>query len=476
MKPLFLNPPTFEDFDGGAGARYQASREVTSFWYPTWLCYPAGMIEGSRVVDAPVQRLTLEECLKIALDYDMVVMYTSTPTLAIDVETARRIKAQKPATITVLTGPHVSILPEESLRFADGAVDIVCRGEFDYSTKELCEGMAWDKVDGISFLKEGKAVHTPDRPPIQDLDALPFASQVYMRDLPVNEYIIPHFKHPYISIYSSRGCPSKCIYCLWPQTFSGRTMRVRSPENVYQEVKWIVDNIPGIKEISFDDDTFTANREHARAVAEKIKPLGISWTINARANCDYETLRIMREAGLRHVVVGFESGNEQILKNIKKGVTKPQAIEFTRNCKKLGISIHGAFIMGLPGETRETIRETIEYAKFLDLNSIQVSLASPYPGTEFYDLCKQEGWITSDTFLDETGHQACVINYPHLSNKEIFDAVELFYDKFYFRPKYILRSIGRMIVNGEERRKLLKEGKQYLEYMRKRKQAGEGCK
>ncbi|ABQ27135.1 hopanoid biosynthesis associated radical SAM protein HpnJ [Geotalea uraniireducens] len=476
MKPLFLNPPTFEDFDGGAGARYQASREVTSFWYPTWLCYPAGMIEGSRVVDAPVQRLTLEECLKIALDYDMVVMYTSTPTLAIDVETARRIKAQKPATITVLTGPHVSILPEESLRFADGAVDIVCRGEFDYSTKELCEGKAWDTVDGISFLKDGKAVHTPDRPPIQDLDALPFASQVYMRDLPVNEYIIPHFKHPYISIYSSRGCPSKCIYCLWPQTFSGRTMRVRSAENVYQEVKWIVDNIPGVKEISFDDDTFTANREHARAVAEKIKPLGISWTINARANCDYETLRIMREAGLRHVVVGFESGNEQILKNIKKGVTKAQAIEFVRNCKKLGLSVHGAFIMGLPGETRETIRETIEYAKFLDLNSIQVSLASPYPGTEFYDLCKQEGWITSDTFLDETGHQACVINYPHLSNKEIFDAVELFYDKFYFRPKYILRSIGRMIVNGEERRKLLKEGKQYLEYMRKRKQASEGCK
>ena len=475
MKPLFLNPPTFEDFDGGAGARYQASREVTSFWYPTWLCYPAGMIPGSRVVDAPVQRLTLDECLQIALEYDMVVMYTSTPTLAIDVETARRIKAQKPATITVLTGPHVSILPEESLQFADGVVDIVCRGEFDYSTKELCEGKDWSAVDGISFLRDGKVVSTPDRPPIQDLDALPFASQIYMRDLPVNEYIIPHFKHPYVSIYSSRGCPSKCIYCLWPQTFSGRTMRVRSAENVYQEVKWIVENIPGVKEISFDDDTFTANREHARAVAEKIKPLGISWTINARANCDYETLRIMREAGLRHVVVGFESGNEQILKNIKKGVTKAQAIEFTRNCKKLGISIHGAFIMGLPGETRETIRETIEYAKCLDLNSIQASLASPYPGTEFYDLCKQEGWITSDTFLDDTGHQTCVINYPHLSNKEIFDAVELFYNKFYFRPKYILRSIGRMIVDSAERRKLLKEGKQYLEYMRKRKQASAGC-
>uniref|UniRef100_A0A831XLN1 Hopanoid biosynthesis associated radical SAM protein HpnJ n=1 Tax=Geobacter metallireducens TaxID=28232 RepID=A0A831XLN1_GEOME len=473
MKPLFLNPPTYEDFDGGAGARYQASREVTSFWYPTWLCFPAGMIAGSRVVDAPVQRFTLDDCLAIARDFDMVVMYTSTPTLALDIATARRIKEQKPATITVLTGPHVSVLSEETLRQGEGVVDIVCRGEFDYTTKELCEGREWEKVDGISFWREGKIHHTPDRPPIQDLDALPFVAPVYKRDLPIAEYVIPHFKNPYVSIYSSRGCPSKCIYCLWPQTFSGRAMRTRSPQNVYEEVKWIVDNIPEMRELSFDDDTFTADRRHAREVAARLKPLGISWTINARANCDYETLKVMREAGLRHVVVGYETGNEQILKNIKKGVTKEQAVEFTRNCKKLGLSVHGAFIMGLPGETRETIRETIEFAKALDLDSIQASLASPYPGTEFWDLCKAEGWIASDAYIDDTGHQMCVINYPHLSNREIFDAVELFYNKFYFRPRYIGRSIMKMIVDGEERRKLLKEGKQYLEYMRKRKAAGE---
>ncbi|WP_298432706.1 hopanoid biosynthesis associated radical SAM protein HpnJ [Geobacter sp.] len=475
MKPLFLNPPTYEDFDGGAGARYQASREVTSFWYPTWLCFPAGMIPGSRVVDAPVQRLDLDACLAIAKDFDMVVMYTSTPTLALDIETARRIKAQKPATVTVLTGPHVTVLPEESLRKGEGVIDVVCRGEFDYSTRELCEGREWERVNGISYWKEGKIQHTPDRAPIQDLDALPFVAPVYKRDLPIAEYVIPHFKNPYVSIYSSRGCPSKCIYCLWPQTFSGRAMRTRSPQNVYDEVKWIVDNIPEMRELSFDDDTFTADRKHAREVAAKLKPLGISWTINARANCDYETLKIMREAGLRHVVVGFESGNEQILQNIKKGVTKQQAIEFARNCKKLGLSVHGAFIMGLPGETRETIRETIEFAKALDINSIQASLASPYPGTEFWDLCRKEGWIASESYIDDTGHQMCVINYPHLSNKEIFDAVELFYDKFYFRPKYIARSIMKMIVDGEERRKLLKEGKQYLEYMKKRKAAGGGC-
>jgi len=475
MKPLFLNPPTFEDFDGGAGARYQASREVTSFWYPTWLCFPAGMIEGSRVVDAPVQKLTLEDCLTIAKEFDLVVMYTSTPTLQIDIETARRIKEVKPDIITVLTGPHVSVLPDESLRAGKGSIDIVCRGEFDYSTKELCEGREWEQIDGISFLKKGQVVNTPDRPPIQDLDALPFVAPIYKRDLPIAEYVIPHFKNPYVSIYSSRGCPSRCIYCLWPQTFSGRTMRVRSPQNVYEEIKWIVDNIPEMRELSFDDDTFTADRKHACDIARLIKPLGISWTINARANTDYETLKTLRECGLRHVVVGFESGNDQILKNIKKGVTKAQALQFSKDCKKLGLSIHGAFIMGLPGESKETVCETIKFAKAMDLNSIQASLASPYPGTEFYDLCKQQGWISSNDFLDESGHQKCIVNYPDYSNTEIFNSVEEFYNKFYFRPKYIARSIGRMIIDGDERKKLLREGKQYLQYMRKRKESCSDC-
>ena len=468
MKPLFLNPPSYEDFDGGAGARYQASREVTSFWYPTWLCYPAGMIAGSKVLDAPVQRLDLAACLAIAKDYDMVVIYTSTATLFLDIATAKAIKSERENIVTVLVGPHVSTLPDESLRQAEGAVDIICRGEFDYAIKELCAGGDWEQVAGISFKRGAAIIHTPDRPLIKNLDGLPFASQVYRRDLPMNEYVIPHFLHPYVSIYSSRGCPSRCIYCLWPQTFSGRTMRCRSPQNVYEEVKWIIENIPQTKEISFDDDTFTADINHARGVAKLLKPLGISWTINARANCDYETLQIMRESGLRHVVVGYESGNDTILKNIRKGITKERARRFTKDCQKLGLSIHGAFIMGLPGESRATITETIEFAKRLDLNSIQASLASPYPGTEFYDLCVANSWIASDSFLDASGHQNCTVSYPGLGSAEIFNSVEEFYNRFYFRPRYILRSIGRMIMDSGERKKLLREGKQYLAYMKKR--------
>ena len=472
MKPLFLNPPTFEDFDGGAGARYPASREVTSFWFPTWLCYPAGMIEGSRVVDAPVQRLSLEDCLQIARDYDMVVIYTSTPTLAIDLGTARRIKEQRPATVVVFTGPHVTVRAAETLEAAGGAVDVVCRGEFDLTVKELAEGRDWAAVDGISFGRDGAVRHTPDRALLTDLDALPFVSHVYLRDLPVREYIIPHFRHPYVTIHSGRGCPHRCTYCLWPQAFYGHALRARSAANVAEEVRWIQANLPFVRDIAFEDDTFSADRRHARAVAEAIGPLGVSWVINARADCDFETLRIMREAGLHHIIVGFESGDEQILKNIRKGVTLAQAEEFTRNCHRLGLSVHGCFVLGLPGESRETIRRTIEFAKRLEPDSMQVSIASPYPGTELYEQCRREGWLISERYVDETGHQLGVIAYPDLPSAEILAAVARFQKEFFFRPRYILRSLRKMATDGEERRKLLRAGREFLAYSRKRKKAG----
>jgi radical SAM superfamily enzyme YgiQ (UPF0313 family) len=198
----------------------------------------------------------------------------------------------------------------------------------------------------------------------------------------------------------------------------------------------------------------------------------MSWAINARANCDLETLRVMRDGGLHHVIVGYESGSDEILRNVQKGVTRERAVQFTKDCKSLGLTIHGCFIVGLPGETRETIRQTIDYAKTLDLDSIQVSLPSPYPGTEFYRQCVENGWLASDAYIDDTGHQMCVVSYPNLSSEEIFRAMAEFHRKFYFRPRYIARSVRKMIVDGEERRKLLKEGRQYFGYMRRRRQAG----
>ncbi len=152
---------------------------------------------------------------------------------------------------------------------------------------------------------------------------------------------------------------------------------------------------PGVKEFFFDDDTFTANLPRARDIARRLAPLGVTWSCNSRANLDYDTVRTFRDAGLRLLVVGYESGNEQILRNVKKGVTLDQMRRFTRACHQAGVSIHGTFILGLPVESRETIEQTIRFAQELDLFSVQVSLAAPYPGTELFEMARQNGWFAS---------------------------------------------------------------------------------
>jgi radical SAM superfamily enzyme YgiQ (UPF0313 family) len=183
---------------------------------------------------------------------------------------------------------------------------------------------------------------------------------------------------------------------------------------------------------------------------------------------DYETLKAMKEAGCRLLIVGYESGDQQILKNIKKGATIDMAERFTANCKKLGLLIHGDFIIGLPGETRQSIQKTIDFAKRLDTETIQVSIAHPYPGTEFFDYVKKNNLITIDSMTDETGHQLPNITYPGLDRGELVDAVERFYGEYYFRTRVIWRVVRKAIFNSSERKRLTKEAREYMALRAKR--------
>jgi radical SAM superfamily enzyme YgiQ (UPF0313 family) len=197
--------------------------------------------------------------------------------------------------------------------------------------------------------------------------------------------------------------------------------------------------------------------------------LGMTWSCNARANVNYETLKTMRDNGLRLLLVGYESGNQQILDNIKKGIRLEEAREFTRNCQKLGITIHGTFILGLPGETRETIRQTIEFAKEVDPFSMQVSLAAPYPGTELYRQAKENGWFSEDLDLvDNQGQQTAALQYDGLSRDEIFAALERFYKAYYFRPRPIARIVGEMLGDWGVMKRRLREGAEFLKFLRLR--------
>ncbi len=471
MKTLFLQAPSFDGFDGGAGSRYQARREIKSFWYPTWLAQPAALVPDSRLLDAPVDELSVEDTLKIAEGYDLVIIHTSTPSFPTDAKFAELLKARKPDVLVGLVGAKVAVDPEASLK-ASPAIDFVCREEFDYTCKEVAEGRPFAEITGLSYkLPDGTVQHNPPRPMIENMDELPFVSPIYKRDLKINEYFIGYLKHPYISIYTGRGCRSKCTFCLWPQTVGGHRYRVRSAANVIAEAKWIKDNMPEVQELMFDDDTFTdtSNLERVHDIARGLHELGWTWSCNAKANVPYESLKIMKENGLRLLLVGYESGDDQILLNIKKGLRTDIAREFTENCRKLGIQIHGTFVLGLPGETKETIARTIRYAKEINPHTVQVSLAAPYPGTKMYDQAVENGWLEPSqdyNLVNDKGVQLALISYPHLSKEDIYHGIEQFYRSFYFRPSKIWEIVREMLGSWDMTKRRLREGVEFFRFLR----------
>lgn len=465
---LLLNPPSFKGFDGGAGSRYQARREIRSFWYPTWLAQPAALIPASRLLDAPARGLSLGEVLPLAADYELLVIHTSTPSFASDVKVAEAFKAANPKLLIGLVGAHVAVAPEPSVT-ASAAIDFVARNEFDYTLLDIANGMPFAEVDGISYKVDGKPVHNRERAIIHDMDKLPSVIDVYHRDLVVEDYFIGYLLHPYVSFYTGRGCKSRCTFCLWPQTIGGHVYRTRSPEVVAAEVKRARDLFPQVKEFFFDDDTFTDDLRRAEATARELGKLGVTWSCNAKANVPYETLKILRDNGLRLLLVGYETGNQQILFNIKKGMRVEFAHRFTEDCHRLGIKVHGTFIVGLPGETRETIEETVRFAQEINPHTIQVSLAAAYPGTKLYEQASENGWLLIDRALVEnTGIQVSSLNYPHLSHDEIFEALASFYKRFYFRPNKIAEIVWEMLQSWEMTRRRMREAVEFFRFLRER--------
>jgi len=462
LKTLFLNPPSFENFDGGAGSRWPATREIESFWYPVWLAYPTGMLEGARLLDAPSHHVSGEETIQIAREYEFLVLFTSTPGFPGDILLAKAIKQVNPTIKIAFVGPHVTVLPEKSLRDCP-EIDFICRKEFDYSVVDYAKGKPLAEIPGVSFLQDGKIVHNPDAPQVQDLDALPHVTEVYKRDLDIKNYNVPFLLHPYVSLYTTRGCPAQCTFCLWPQTLSGHPWRKRSTDDVAAEMAKAKQLWPDVKEFFFDDDTFNIQSARTIELCAKLKPLGLTWSCTSRVTTDFETLKAMKEAGCRLLIVGYESGDQQILKNIKKGATIERARQFTKDCHKLGLVIHGDFILGLPGETHETINNTIAFAKELDVETIQVSVAHAYPGTELYDHVVKNGFMVGDNkMVDEGGHQLAQIQYPGLPADDIMSAVHRFYDEYYFRPKAVYRILRKAMFDSNDRKRLYKEAKSFM--------------
>jgi len=408
----------------------------------------------------------------MARGYNLAVLHSSSPSFAGDVKVAEALKAENPSLLVGFVGAKVAVQPERSL-LASAAIDFVAREEFDFTIAEVAEGRSLASVDGISFTDPGGRVcHNPDRAVLEDMDRLPFVTPVYKRDLLPEDYYSGYLLHPFVSLYTGRGCRSRCTFCLWPQTVGGHRYRTRSVANVLEEAALVRELFPQVKELFFDDDTFTDDRGRAVEIARGLSRLGIRWSCNAKANVPRETLQALADNGLRLLLVGYESGSQEILVNIKKGLRVDRARQFAADCRDLGITVHGTFILGLPGETRETIEETIRFAREVNPHTIQVSVAAPYPGTEMHRQAVEQGWLPGDgdgaALVSERGTQLAALSYPHLGHTEILESVDAFYKRFYFRAGKLAEMSAELLRRPQMAARRLREGREFVRFLTRR--------
>ncbi|HLD59327.1 MAG TPA: radical SAM protein [archaeon] len=472
MRIVFLNPP-FHGTTFNREVRFQAVSPQKALHPPLLLAYAAAVCKkaGHEVdlIDAPALEISEGQTIKRIADFspDFAVMLTSTASVQSDGAIAKRIGIEAGAK-TIAVGVHATAVPEDTLQ---RGFDIVARGEYEYTIRELASGSAPANVPGISFFAGGRIVHNADRPLISNLDELPFPAREL---LPNEKYYSALYKNPFTFILAGRGCPHQCIFCAGPQLMSGRYYRFRSPQNIVGELKHIKQNFPKIKSVLFNDDTLNVNKKHILEVCDLMikEKISLPWAAYSRVDSvDSEIAEKMKKAGCFLVKVGFESGNDEILKAMKKGAraTTEQGVKCAQIFKKAGIQVHGTFVFGMPGETVKTMQKTIDYAKKLDIDFVQFSVAQPYPGTEFFEMLKNKGYMKFNSwseFLDEDGCIQPIFEYPELSKQDMEKTLKSAYKQYYLRPRYIAKAIRQRIANRELAKTSVKSALNLLKYMK----------
>lgn len=462
MKILLLNPPFMSKYS--KSSRSPAVTKSGTIYFPLWLSYAAGVLDKEghelKLIDAPAKCLEKPQTLSMVKEFapKLIVIDTSTPSIFSDLEFAKEIKKVLPKCKICLVGTHVSacineIMPKNSF------IDFIARQEYDYTLKELAEKLddptLYSDIAGISYVVDNRVVNNPDRNYIQNLDDLPFISEVYKKYLNIKDYFYAHVSYPTISIFSSRGCPSKCFYCMYSQVMFGKSYRKRSAMNLLDECVYITKNFPEVKEILIDDDNFAVDQENVKEFCNLMikNNVNLKWTVQVRVNLKYETMVLMKKAGCKLLVVGFESGNQQILNNMHKGITLEQSLKFNEAAKKAKLRVHGCFMVGNPGETKETMIETLNFAKKLRLDTVQFFPLMLYPGTEAYEWAKRNNFIKARDYsewLKVDGRHNCVLSTDKVTKEELVDFCDYARKQFYLRPGYLFMKVGQCLTSKED--------------------------
>lgn len=458
MKVYLVNPPFVPGYCRSVRGVGESSRGGT-LYYPIWLSYCAAILNEShkiKLIDTQAQKWTINELINDIISFrpDIVVIDTNFSSLHQDVITAEKIKNIFP-TIIILVGPPISQYAE--IIITNPSIDFVIPYEYDFTLRDLISAIEkqsdLSKVHGIVYKNEDRIIFTEKRAfsTSKDLDSIPFVSMMYKKFLNINDYFLSSSLYPMVQIFTGRGCPNQCTFCSWPITLMGKKYRTRCISNVVDELEWIQNNLP-VKEVFFEDDTFTLKKERVMEFCKEYRKRGLTivWACNARVNTtDLETMREMKRANCRLLIVGYESGDDGILQNIKKGITTDQSRIFAKNAKIADLLVHGDFIIGLPGETKETIRITKEFIDEVRPELLQVLVPQPVPGTELYKYYDEKNLLLEknpQNFLDSSGYQISVVAQPQLSGVDINYIADSILKNYYFSPKYVplvLRQIVR---------------------------------
>ena len=419
---------------------------------PLNLAYLASYLRSHRpdakvtILDAEAYDLSHEETVEKAMTIksDLLGITTTTPSFDVIGELSHRIHHKMPALPIILGGPHATGSPEECA--LTRGINAVVLGEGEVTFLDIYDAVKDErilgKIPGICLKVNGSVNYTDKRSLIKDLDALPLPA----RDLlPMHLYYSPPTKslseERVANIISSRGCPFHCTYCLSDMMWE-RKYRQRSPENVVNEIEQLI-NVYGVMEFNFNDDLFTANKKRLIKFCDLLieKELNIKWICMSRADyIEPDILRLMKKAGCGKIAMGLESGSEKVLKVMKKPIDLSRSIEAVREIKKAGIKVGVSFVIGHVGETGETIKETIKLAKKCNPDTIAFFQASPYPGTEFYSMVKEAGYLRSGLKWADfaiVSNTISTVNLPDLPAEKIHKWVKKAYRSFYLSPRFI---------------------------------------
>jgi radical SAM superfamily enzyme YgiQ (UPF0313 family) len=444
MKVLLVNLPWSEGFN--RFSRWSSKSVSRTFSEPLLLAYSTAVAEKEttaevKLVDALAEGWNWRDFESYINKFrpDITVIETSTPSFENDKKSFKIIK--KSGSKLMMVGTHSSVFPIDVLK--KYPVDIVGIGEFDYTVADVINNInSLNKVKGIAYKMNKKVIVTKSRSLIENLDELPFPARHH---LDMSKYRESNTTNSSIArILSSRGCTGRCIFCVWNSVLFQKRFRARSAKNVINEIDFLIDKY-GVKYIYIDDDTFTIDKKRVFEICDLMKKKKInkkiSWgTLSRVDTIDAKLLKAMKEAGCDLIVYGIESGSQDILNKMKKGITLDIIREIVKETKKNKIRVHATFMFGAPGETKETIRKTIDFAKELDPDTAQFPICMPYPGTEFFDMAVKHNWLKIKDWSNfHSATDEAVIEYDDLKKEDLENAVKTAYKEFYMRPKYIVK-------------------------------------